>query len=192
VRPAPRAVLAAVALLVVGAVAVLTAPTDEGVHGPIAVRGSVGHAVTGRLATITVDRVRVAHRIRLPDGARFDQPAPVLGTNGIWIVVDAEVTVHVAARSYSAVELRYGAEHFRVAPALPGESLIDTPYRPGVPLSGSFVFEVPKRLAGRTVELWLTPDIETHDDTVPVIPLQVSAEVSDRVTVDAPAVGASG
>lgn len=187
-RPPLRALAPALALLLIGGAAILTAPNDDAVHGPIPVVGQPGHPVTGRLASVTITDVRVANQVRLPDGARYGEAAPVVPTHGIWVVVDADVTVNVARVPFNDVELRSGGEHFRVAPSLPGEYLTGTAYRPGVPTHGSFVFEVPKRLAGTRVEFWLTPDIDTHDDTVPVVPLELGAEVRERVTVEPPAV----
>jgi hypothetical protein len=192
VRPGARGIAAGVVLLLVGAAAVLTAPTDEGVHGPIPVRGAVGSPVQGRMATLTVTGVRLAKTVRIPDGARFGESVPVVGTNGLWVVIDADVTMTSKRRVWTDVELRSGGITWRVESMLPGTSLVDTPYRPGVASHGSFVFEVPRSLAGHDVEFWLTPDIDTHDDTVPVVPLHLDATAAARVTIEAPTVEGQG
>lgn len=182
-----KATLALVALLVAG-VAVVTAPDDQEEFAPIDRRGAVGETVAARALDVRVDDVRVARGLEpAPDAVAGETPDT--GTRGAWVVVDATVTWNIEAGSLGYSVLRIGDREYRAADILPQPSLLGLPMQAGVPVSGSFVFEVPRSAlddpGAARAELRSRFAVEAGPDTVPVVEIDLAdAPVEESVVVD--------
>jgi len=130
---------AVVALLAGGAFVVGTAPDQDEVVEPFAIAGTVGEPVLSSEYAITITDVRLATTIT----ADYSLTPLEARTDGVWVVVDAEVLPISNGFSFSNIELRIGEYSYRVSDLVPSSSLTSYLYGPGVPVRGSFAFEVP-------------------------------------------------
>lgn len=110
-----------------------TQPTDEQQLGPFVTTAQIGQQVAGRDLVFTASDVYLADRVTTADW--------IGETEGIWLVVDATIGSKLGIASPEAAltigDLRYRASDRPDSAALGGS--LD----PGLPQSGSFVFELP-------------------------------------------------
>ena len=185
-----------VGLLAAGAFIVGTAPDQDEVVEPFAIPGEFGEPVVSPSYEITVTDVRLTTTIT----ADYSLTPLDARTTGTWVVVDAEVLPIANGFSFSNAELRIGEYSYRVSDLVPSSSLTSYLYRPGVPVHGSFAFEVPEsaielaETAGATVVFSdrVAPILESE----PIIPLDLTAapfiaeiELEEAGTVDPASAG---
>lgn len=170
----PR-IAAAVALLVVAGVATVTAPDDEEVFGAIDSHGVPGEVVHSRTFDVRVDGVRAGETLDIDDEFRTVDSR----TSGVWVVVDATVTWNVSAGALTYTNLRIGEREYRASDIQPVPSLMGAITQAGVPMAGSFVFEVPSSAltdpGAASAQVRPEFGLEPGPDTVPVITLDLAA-----------------
>lgn len=164
-----RRVLLALGAVAIGAVAVASAPETEDIVAPFAVRGEAGERVDARVLGAEVTGVRTAEQIAVANWSTSTS----LDTEGVWLLVDATVTVWQERQGLSYAAVRIGGSSYRTFGALPGSSLVGYPFDPGVAVSGSLVFELPREaleLAVRKgLDVEFAASIDPRLDTVPVV-----------------------
>ncbi|HWR85962.1 MAG TPA: hypothetical protein VN200_08215 [Rhodoglobus sp.] len=184
----PRILLSVVAL-VVGVIAVGTAPNGTNVVDPFAVWGAPGEAVEGRVLTAEVLGARAGSELLIADGA--DAP---IDSPGVWLVVDVELTAAQGWLSLSQTEVQIDGSDYRTSPIADDTALLTLPYGSDVPMRGSLVFELPEAaIEAGTARLVLRTTIDDRLDSVPVISLDLrELETSDEVSVEPPVVVSPG
>ena len=174
-----------VGLLAAGAFIVGTAPDEDEVVEPFAIAGEFGEPVVSPNYEITITDVRLATTIT----ADYALTPLEARTSGTWVVVDAEVLPIANGFTFSYAELRIGEYSYRVSDLVPSSSLTSYLYQPGVPVRGSFAFEVPAsalelaRNAGASVVFSerVAPILESE----PVIPLDLGgATIVAEIALD--------
>ena len=156
------------ALLVGSALAVATAPDNDGVIAPFPVYGALGDSVSGRTLTVTVNSVELTDSLLVKY-----RDIPAITTGGVWVVVDATTTARLAPAGLTHMELHIGDISYQVADVLPAPTPLQLNYGPGVPQRGSLVFEVPRSAldaAGAArASLVFLPQLDSSLDSVPVV-----------------------
>lgn len=153
------------ALLVVGAFAIGTAPSDDAVVAPFVETGPIGSPVRTRPFTAVVTSVRIAHTIT----ADYALPTESTTSEGAWVIADVVVTPATDSISLTYSVLRIGDHEYQVRSDLPFPSLFGFGYGPDVPVTGTLAFEVPAsalrgtdaRSAVIVLKTSLTPDLES-------------------------------
>jgi len=130
-------VVIAVAMLVLASLIFTLAPNDEQTQAPVEIPISIGETGTGRNIEVTV------HNIRLAEVVEADGYTPWTGTTpGVWIVVDATMSNVVNSTLPSGFLTFDGLTYF--ASTRPdSESLVGARLTPGIPTTGTVLFEVP-------------------------------------------------
>lgn len=176
------------ALLVASALAVATAPDNDGVIAPFPVQGAIGEPVSSRTLVVTVNSVRLADRLVVDY-----RDVPDIDTDGVWLVVDATATAQFETESLSHIELQVDDVHYRVADVLPAPTPLQLNYGAGVPQRGLLVFELPLSAlnapgAARASLLFL-PRLDSDLDSVPVVGVDLTGlDVAGSIRVDRVAV----
>lgn len=134
-------VVLALALLGLASLVFTLAPTEEQRQAPMEINVDIGETGLGRNIEATV------HDVRLAQVAETDSYDPWVGeTNGVWVVLDATVASGVnptLLKSWLTVDgLTYQAS------GRPGDdTIVGSFISPGVPRSGSVLFEIPRDIA---------------------------------------------
>jgi hypothetical protein len=178
--------LVAAGLLVIGGIAVATAPQPGTIADPFLVRGGVGDLVSGRAIDVEVDGIRVTHELDL----EYDDSR--LGTEGLWVIVDLTVIPQLASQNLTYTTLQIGDRRYRMED-LPYPAMTGLYYGAEVPVRGSIAFEVPAEAvasgAASTAELFVRVEFEAQLDDIPVVTLDLrSAEPSRSEIIDEPIV----
>ena len=172
-------VLTAAALLVLASLAFMLAPSEERLQAPIEITVEMGETGTGRNIEATVHSVRVA------DVAKTDSFDPWTGeTNGVWLIVDATVSSGVKP-TLSRIWLTVDGVTYQASTRPKSESIDSKIVSPGVPLTGSVVFEVPLEVAQSSTPVRITfgAGSDARLDTVIVVPVHIDDLERERVAV---------
>lgn len=180
--------LAIGALLVGSALAVATAPDNDGVIAPFPVHGSIGEPVSSRTLIVTVNGVQLADSLVVKY-----RDIPTITTDGVWLVVDATTEARLTTEGLSNIELRVGDIRYRVADVLPPSTPLQLNYGAGVPQRGFFVFELPLSAldapAAARASLEFLPRLDSSLDSVPVIGVDLTGlEVERSIRIEEVAV----
>lgn len=180
----------ALALLGVAGFAVATAPDSKRVTAPFEIHAAVGETVEAREFSVRVDGVRVAET--LAASYAFDEPN--MTTDGGWVVVDTTIVVRSGYITLSSARLRIGDYVFAGSDILPTPRLIDF-YQssPGLPVTGSLVFEVPtfalELPEAQNAVVEFSTQVTPSLDTVAMIRVDVSGRPESSVSIDPPTIG---
>jgi len=172
-------VLTAATLLVLASLAFMLAPSEERLQAPIEITVEMGETGTGRNIEATVHSVRVA------DVAKTDSFDPWTGeTNGVWLIVDATVSSGVKP-TLSRIWLTVDGVTYQASTRPKSESIDSKIVSPGVPLTGSVVFEVPLEVAQSSTPVRITfgAGSDARLDTVIVVPVHIDDLERERVAV---------
>lgn len=172
------------ALLVGSALAVATAPDEDGVIAPFPVRGAVDDTVTSRTLTVTVHGVQLAESLVVKY-----RDIPTIETNGVWVVVDTTAMALLDTASLGNAELRIGDIRYRVSDVLPPPTPLQLNFGAGVPQRGMLVFELPRAAVGAPAaaraELYFLPRLDSSLDSVPVVGLDLTGlDVRTSIRID--------
>ena len=185
--------LTVVALLAAGGVAIATAPTDDTIVAPFLVRGDVGSRIDSRLATVVARDVTLARELDIDYGfdQMFDEVAPDSSSDGVWVVVDLDITTTYVAADFGNAEVRIGPVRYRASTILPDQDLQSFSFDPGITVRGSIVFELPasalRGAAASDALIVLAPRLSPVLDTVPTITVDLRALPVDDIAVIAEA-----
>lgn len=153
----PLAVVLALLCVVAAFVVARTEPRENEGFGPFVVRVELGEVGEGRGVRGAVDAVRFADVVTLDSW--------VGETRGVWLIVDARLgTTENPSLGYATLQV--GDRHW-VSSNRPGRGSLDgAVFDPGLPMRGSFVFEVPADLAddpaARSARIQLADDLDTR------------------------------
>jgi len=166
--------LAVGALLAASALAVATAPDNDGVIAPFPVYGSMGEPVGSRTLTATVNSVQLTDSLIV----KYRDDFPTIETDGVWVVVDATTAARLTTEGLSNLELHIGDVRYRVSDVLPPSTPLLLSYGAGVPQRGSFVFELPLAAldapAAARASVVFLPRLDSSLDSVPVIGIDLT------------------
>lgn len=181
-----RGWLISLALVVVASIAVATAPQSGTIADPFVRTGVQGEVVHARVLDIEVTGVRAAQELDLV----YDDTR--LGTDGVWVVADSIVTSNVDLVQLQLAELRIDGIAYRVR-ELPYPDMTFTSYGPGVPVRGSFAFEVPaSALEGDGLDdarIYFQETSSVQLDDVPEVIVDLTdLEVARTAIIDEPVV----
>lgn len=190
-RPGIRSLLAGVIVLLAG-LAVATAPSIDRVVGPFELGGRLGDTVDARLYSATVTRVELAGELDLGYGQDgFSYTPPSVASEQVFVVVDLRLESVVDKVLVQYSELVIGGVTYRVAPFLPGPSILNPPAGPGIPVEGTLVFEVPSSVvesdAAAHARLHIKSELTPQLESVPVFALDLGGLDVERVRVVEPA-----
>ena len=172
-------VVTAAALLVLASLAFMLAPSEQRRQAPIEITVAMGETGTGRNIEATVHSVRVA------DVAKSDAFDPWIGeTNGVWVVVDATISSGVKP-TLARIWLTVDGVTYQASTRPKSESIDSKIVSPGVPLTGSVVFEVPLEVAQSSTPVRITfgAGSDARLDTVIVVPVHIDDLERERVAV---------
>lgn len=170
------------AVLVAAAWAVtLVAPSDDAGRDAFVTPMTQGERATGRNIAATVTDVRTADAVASADGWTAE---------GNWLVVDldAEAVVDQPSGYLRGAVLLIGDRTFSASTRGPDEmTLLDAQLVPGVPTSGSLMFELPDDALQSTGVLRLSASRTSWGDTILELPVDLAAaphldviDVADR------------
>jgi hypothetical protein len=164
-----------VALLVVGGIAIVTAPDDDGLVAPVGVAGTIGHTVQTRELTAKVTGAALARQLDYPGLDPADVPDST--TAGTWVLIDATVTSRLSEQTLQFSTLTIGGTGFSIEQTVKGGLVHDT-LGAGVPVHGTLVFEVSRSAlaspGAADARLTLRYSPNQFVDTVPVVRLDLS------------------
>jgi len=180
--------LTAAGLLVVGGIAVATAPQPGTIADPFLIRGSIGELVSARTLAVEIDGIRITHELEL----EYDESS--LGTDGLWVIVDLTVIPQLASQNLSYSTLQIGERRYRMQD-LPYPAMTGLYYGAGVPMHGSIAFEVPAdavaSAAASTADVFVQIQFDPQLDDVAVVTVDLrSVEPSPSAVIDEPVVEA--
>lgn len=162
-------VVIAAALLVVASLIFTLAPNDEQTQAPVEIPVSIGETGVGRNIEVTVQRLRLAEVIKA------DGYTPWTGTTpGVWLVVEATMSNVVNSTLPSAFLSVDGLTYD--ASTRPGsESLTGVVLSPGIPTTGSVLFEIPRDLirSGNPVNLTFAASHDLRLDSAVVLTVRL-------------------
>jgi hypothetical protein len=147
-------VVACLALLAIGGVAIVTTPTGDALNGSIRTYGAPGHPIRAHELVLTVDGVTAARTLR-------DDPGTA--TTGVWIVIDVTAEAVASQQAVQFAQLRLGDVVY-TEPQDVTQPLITVDA--GVRTRGALVFEV-SRAALRDHGAQATLEVPTGTDVVP-------------------------
>jgi len=184
-----QAGLACVAMLAIAAVAVGTAPTSEKLTEPFYVAGATNQAVETRTLSVEVQGARLARALDVTARQTLTFSLDVLETEQTWVIVDAVVEARRVNVSLDNTRLRIDGVEYRATDFLPSPSLVDSLGDPGIPLSGSFAFEVPTAVleldGAAHAELILRSILSSQLDDIAVVSVDLSGlTVSDVEVIE--------
>lgn len=168
-------VAAAIALILVAGIATVTAPDDSEVFSAVDSHGEPGEVVHSRSVDVRVGDIRIGETLDIDDEFHSVDSR----TTGVWVVVDASVTWNVVDGALTYTNLRIGEREFRASDIQPVPSLMSAIMQAGVPMIGSFIFEVPASAltdAG-AASAQVRPEftVDPGPDTLPVITVDLTA-----------------
>lgn len=165
---------ATAAILVAGAwTLTLLAPADDAGDEAFVTTMTIGQPAAGRNIAATVSTVRATDTITAADGWTAD---------GTWVVVDlsAEAMSSQSAGYLRGATLTIGDRTFSATERGPDEmTLLGSQLVPGVPLSGSLMFEVPDDALDGTARLRLATSTSPWGDTI--LEMTIDLEALERV-----------
>ena len=129
----PAVIMITVALIAAAFVVRLTQPSDEARQAPFVASAVLGQAVEGRDLVLTAHAVYLADRVTAPSWAGL--------TEGIWLVVDATIGSKVGIATPYATLTVGGLQY--TSSDRPDDAALGASLSPGLPQTGSFVFELP-------------------------------------------------
>lgn len=141
-----QAACVCVVLLGVAAFAIGTAPTSDDLTSPFYVSGPANEPVTSRALSVEVQGARLAKSLDVSGSNSLRFSLDVLETEQTWIIIDALVETRVNNVSLSNTQLRIGDVEYRATDFLPAPTLVEFIGDPGIPVAGSFAFEVPTEI----------------------------------------------
>lgn len=178
VRRRIQAGLACVAMLGIAAFAIGTAPTSEQLTQPFYVSGASNEPVETRTLTVEVQGARLTRALDVTERQTLTFSLDVLDTEQTWVIVDAVVEARVANISLDNTRLRIGGVEYRAIDYLPPPALVGTVGDPGIPIAGSFAFEVPTAVLDLDVaadaELVLRSILSSQLDDIAVVAVDLS------------------
>lgn len=185
-RRAWTAVAAVLALAAAGA-AVATAPDGPATVAPLYVDGEVGDTVTSRMLAVTVTGARLADDLLI----KYRDDAGDTSTDGVWVVIDATITMQQGYIVLTNTQLKIGDRLFQVSEVAPAPTILTPEESSGIPQHGSFVFEVPRSAiddpAAARARVLFNPSSDVRLDTVPAIAVDLaSLKVLPVVRIDPP------
>lgn len=146
----------AVALLVGAGVVVALEPSEQLAQGPFVVDVGLGEQGTGRTIEATIHDVRVAERVELETSDGWTG-----ATEGVWVVADVTAQSLLDSAGVQGF-LLVGDNEFRGSERLDTEGLESAVLSPGIPVTGTLVFEIPRELLAQAhsarVMVGLSPD----------------------------------
>ncbi|MFT4029677.1 MAG: hypothetical protein QM675_07365 [Protaetiibacter sp.] len=170
----PLTIVAALVMVGLAFVAARTEPQAELVFSPFAVRVAEGERGEGRGLRASVDGATLADVVAL-DGWTGT-------TTGVWFVADVRMeSTETPSLAYATVRVGERVWTTSLRPGL--YAMQSASLDPGLPLAGSFIFELPEEVldesAARHATLWLS----TKDDTrlITVIEVELDLTGLDRV-----------
>jgi hypothetical protein len=133
--------LAAAGILVLAGVVVAVEPSEQLQQGPFVVETTLGDRGTGRNIEATISEVRLATVVELDevDGWRGT-------TEGVWVVATVTAATRAEAAGLTGFLLIDGLE-FRGSERLDLDGLQSWQLVPGIPTTGTVLFEIPESLA---------------------------------------------
>lgn len=131
--------------------------TQEELMGPIPTSGDRESAVVTDDFTVEVTGVDVSSALLAPSSGGGEGATP-LEANGVWVVAWARVTAARTTIDSLSAQLRMGDDTVYSERDWFPDTLGRTPFSPGLPQEGAFVFEVPEnRFDDPTLVLTHTP-----------------------------------
>jgi len=182
------AIAAVVALVATGA-AVASAPDGPATIAPLYVDGDVGETISSRLLTVTVHGAQLADELVV----KYRDDAGDTTTDGVWVVIDATITMEQGYIVLTNTELRIGDRLFRVSEVAPSPSILVPEESSGIPQRGPFVFEVPLSAlddpAAAHAQVLFNPSAETRLDSVAAITVDLSSLATNpTIRIDPPTI----
>ena len=179
-----RGWLAALGLVVVASIAVATAPQEGTIADPFVRTGVEGEVVHARELDVEVNDVRLAQQLDLV----YDESG--LFTDGVWVIVDLTVTSNVGSVHLSYAELHLNGIAYRMR-VLPNPGMDFIYYGPGVPVSGSLVFELPTSALESggldDARVYFQAGVAVQLDDIPEVIVDLSAlEIARAEIIDEP------
>lgn len=172
-------VIAAIVLLALASLAFTLAPNEEQRQAPMETTIEVGGTGMGRNIEATV------HDVRLAEVAQTDTFEPWIGeTNGVWVIVDATVASGVnpvLMQAWLTVDgLTYDASGRPEDASIVGDFI-----SPGIPRSGSVLFEIPREIAESSTPVRITfaPGRDVRLDSTVVLSVRL-----DELTIEPSAI----
>lgn len=166
----PVAIVGALALVALAFLVARTEPQEELGFAPFAVQVPVGERGEGRGLQGAVDGALLADTVQLGDWTGE--------TTGLWLVVQTRMaTTENTSLGYATLQV---GERSWAASNRPGSrGMQSVSLEPGLPMAGSFFFEVPADLledpAARSATVWLADDGDTRLITVVEVRLDLTA-----------------
>lgn len=162
-------VITAIVLLALASLAFTLAPNEEQRQAPMETTIEVGGTGMGRNIEATV------HDVRLAEVAETDSYDPWIGeTDGVWIIVDATVASGVSPvlmQSWLTVDgLTYDASG-----RPEDDTIVGSFISPGIPRSGSVLFEVPLDIveSSTPVRITFAPGRDVRLDSTVVLSVRL-------------------
>lgn len=172
-----------VALLVLASLLFTLAPSAEQNQAPVEIPVSIGQTGLGRNIETTV------HGVRLADVVTTDGYRQWTGTTpGVWVVVDATVSNVVNPTSLSAW-LSVDGLTYDASTRPDFDSLEGVVMSPGIPTTGSVLFEIPRDLidVGTPVKLTFAPSRDLRLDSAIVLSVQLDdLEIEPAIALESP------
>lgn len=165
----PLAILTALALVALAFVVARTEPQEEFGFAPFAVRVPLGEVGEGRGLQAVVDDARLADVVRLDRWTGT--------TTGVWLVVETRMaTTENPSLAYATLQL---GERRWSASSRPGVGgMHSTNLEPGLPRSGSFVFELPSEALDEAAATRAVVRLADRGDTRLVTVIEVELDLT--------------
>ncbi len=173
----------AVGILVLAGIVVASEPSEQLQQGPFVVETAFGDRATGRNVEVTISDVRLADVVELDEfeGWRGE-------TEGVWVVATVTASTRLQARPLTGFLLIDDLE-FRGSDRMDADGLESWQLLPGIPTTGTVLFEIPRELAQSTVSARLlfgaNPDWRL--DSIIGTTVDLSSLAVERTIVVAPA-----
>ena len=178
----------ATALVVLGGFAVATAPDSAVITKTFDVPALIGESTQSRWGSVDVASVSLSPELVLDDPAGFPPSTERRESAGLWVVIDVTVTSRQDSVSLGGSRLEVGELQFSSVETIT-PSLASFSVGPGVPVSGTVVFEIPADAleadSARMAIVRLAPSVFTRaldDEFVTIVDLR-SAPMRDSITV---------
>ncbi|MGV8881316.1 MAG: hypothetical protein ACOH19_04110 [Rhodoglobus sp.] len=179
-------VVVAVALLVLASLVFTLAPSDEQNQAPVEIPVAIGETGVGRNIEVTVQRLRLA------EVAEADGYSPWTGTTpGVWLVVEATMS-NVVNSTLPSASLSINGVTYDASTRPGSESLTGMVLSPGIPTTGSVLFEIPRDLitSAEPVKLTFTASHDVRLDSAIVLTVRLDdLEVEPVYALTSPETG---
>lgn len=181
--------LASVLALAAAGAAVATAPDGPATVAPLYLDGTVGETVTTRLLAVTVTDARLADRLLI----KYRDDAGDTGTDGVWVIIDATITMQQDYIVLTNTQLRIGERLFQVSEVAPAPTILTPEEGSGIPQHGSFIFEVPRAAiqdsGASHARVLFNPSADVRLDSVAAITVDLSTlDVEPITRIDPPVI----